>query len=418
MNHEPDPRGVELPAPTAAPLILALGIALTAAGLALNYAFAVVGGGLFLAGLGQWIAQLLPGRGHVYEPYAERQPSPVRRAPHGVERLEVGMPGYRFRLPVRVHPVSSGVRGGLVGGLIMPLPALAWGLWSGHGAWYPLNLLAGMALPGVGELSVAELEQFRPALAAVAAAIHVTLSLTLGLIYGALMPTLPRIPKALAWGALLMPLLWTSASYAALSLVNPPVRALIEWPWFVVSQGIFGLVAALVFLRQLPRGPLVAGLLGGVAGGLMMPLPALAWSELSGHGVWYPSNLLAAMAMPHVREFTVAELERFRGEWLIAALAAHAVLALAFGLAFGLVLPRLPSIPAPIAWGGMLLPLLWTAASFGLMGVVNPVLQERVAWPWFIASQFVFGFAAALVVVRSEQVHVPPAGRGGEPNAR
>ncbi len=46
------------------------------------------------------------------------------------------------------------------------------------------------------------------------------------------------------------------------------------------------------------------------------------------------------------------------------------------------------------------------------MGIVNPLLQERVDWPWFIASQFVFGLAAAIVVVRSEKVYIPPAGRG------
>jgi hypothetical protein len=65
-----------------------------------------------------------------------------------------------------------------------------------------------------------------------------------------------------------------------------------------------------------------------------------------------------------------------------------------------------------MAWGGLLLPLLWTALSYGLMGVVNPVLQQRVDWPWFILSQFVFGIVAAIVVVRSEQVHIRPAGQG------
>ena len=52
------------------------------------------------------------------------------------------------------------------------------------------------------------------------------------------------------------------------------------------------------------------------------------------------------------------------------------------------------------------------------MGVVNPVLQQRVDWPWFIVSQFVFGIAASIVVVRSEQIRVPPAGRGPEPAQR
>ena len=37
------------------------------------------------------------------------------------------------------------------------------------------------------------------------------------------------------------------------------------------------------------------------------------------------------------------------------------------------------------------MPLLWTGASYGLMGIVNPVLRGGVDWPWFIVSQFVFG---------------------------
>jgi hypothetical protein len=51
------------------------------------------------------------------------------------------------------------------------------------------------------------------------------------------------------------------------------------------------------------------------------------------------------------------------------------------------------------------------------MGVVNPVLQGQVDWAWFIASQFVFGVAAAVVVIRSEKLPVPPAGRGPDRGA-
>ena len=47
----------------------------------------------------------------------------------------------------------------------------------------------------------------------------------------------------------------------------------------------------------------------------------------------------------------------------------------------------------------------------------NPLLRDRVNWPWFIFSQFVFGVVAAVVVVRTETIHVPPAGSGpaGQP---
>ena len=60
------------------------------------------------------------------------------------------------------------------------------------------------------------------------------------------------------------------------------------------------------------------------------------------------------------------------------------------------------------------MPLVWTGVSYGLMGVVNPLLQEAVDWPWFIVSQFVYGITAAIVVVRTEEIPVPPAGRGSD----
>ena len=59
------------------------------------------------------------------------------------------MPGYRLRLPEEVHPISAGIKGGIVGGLVMPVPALLYGYFSGHGIWYPVNLLAGMVVPGI-----------------------------------------------------------------------------------------------------------------------------------------------------------------------------------------------------------------------------------------------------------------------------
>jgi hypothetical protein len=120
------------------------------------------------------------------------------------------------------------------------------------------------------------------------------------------------------------------------------------------------------------------------------------------------------MVLPAPGVVEVAELGRFHAEWFVAAGAMHLVLSACFGVLFALVSPRLPAIPAPFAWGGLVLPMVWTGISYGLMGVVNPVLQDHVSWPWFIVSQFVYGVAAALVVLRSETVHVPPAGPGPE----
>ena len=124
------------------------------------------------------------------------------------------------------------------------------------------------------------------------------------------------------------------------------------------------------------------------------------------------------MILPGPGSLEAADLGSFHTDWFLGAGAVHAVLSIGFGVLFALVMPRLPPMPAPVAWGGLVLPLLWTGITYGLMGVVNPVLQERVDWAWFIVSQFVFGVAAAGVVLRSEMVHIPPAGRRTRPGGR
>ena len=166
------------------------------------------------------------------------------------------------------------------------------------------------------------------------------------------MPMLPKIPKPIAWGALLMPLLWTAVNFVALGIVNPLVRASIEWPWFILSQFVFGVVAATgVHDVSRDRNAIAAGLIGGIVGGVSMAVPALLWSLATGHGIWYPINLLSAIAIPHAGEPSLIELQQFHSDWFIAAVVAHAVLSLVFGLAFAIVLPGLPAIPAPLAWG-------------------------------------------------------------------
>jgi hypothetical protein len=268
-----------------------------------------------------------------------------------------------------------------------------------------------MVLPGIGRMPETELEQFHLSLLLLGIFIHAVLSTVLGLIYGVLLPTLPEIPRPIAWGGLLMPLLWTGVSFAMMGSVNPVLAKGVDWPWFIASQFLFGVAAAFVVIRSPGLHPVLRGLLGGIAGGLLMPIPALLWSLISGHGLWYSVNLLAAMIRPGLGS-NAAELKQFHGNWLIAAIGIHVVMSVSFGVLYGLLLPALRPIPGPLAWGGLLLPLLWTATSHSLMGVVNPLLQQRVDWPWFVVSQFVFGLVAAVVVLRSEKVYITPAGRG------
>jgi len=408
---------VNMPRATAAPVVLAFGLTLLAAGVATGPAFFVVGALVIVAGLSIWIIQLLPGRGHVHESLAEpARQRPMTGLPGRVEHLRPGMPGYRLRLPQAVHPISAGIKGGIAGGAAMPVPALLWGLSSGHGLWYPVNLLAGMVIPGVGGMTLPELEQFHTSLLLIALIIHIAISLVTGLIYGVLLPTLPSVPRPIAWGALFMPILWTGASYVAMRVANPALPDKVVWPWFILSQLIFGItMPAVVLGLQKVRWvapTLLAGAVGGLVGGVAMAVPAVLWAAASGHGFWYPINLLAGMILPGPGTLEGAELGRFHTDWFLTAGGIHAVLSICFGCLFALAAPRLPPMPGPIAWGGLVLPLMWTGTAYGLMGVVNPELQEGVDWAWFIVSQFVFGVVAAAVVQSSELVYILPAGRG------
>src|ERR1700722_7997271 len=116
--------GIRMPRPTAGPMIMGVGIVSVAAGVPFGISLSVAGAILFVAGLTIWIRDLMPGRGHFHEQRVPpaRRPREIAVAPGTVEQLQAGMPGYRMRLPLHVHPISAGIRGGLCGGLLMPVP--------------------------------------------------------------------------------------------------------------------------------------------------------------------------------------------------------------------------------------------------------------------------------------------------------
>jgi hypothetical protein len=253
----PDSNVVEMPRPTIAPMALALGMVLLASGAPLGMPFSIVGAFIFITSLSIWVGELLPGRGHCYEPLAAptRRAKPVAAELEKVEHLRPGMPGYRARLPEAVHPLSAGIKGGVLGGLVMPIPALLYGVLSGHGIWYPVNLLAGMVVPGIGAMSPAQVEQFSLPLLLTGVFIHATIAVVFGLLYGVLLPMLPAVPRlgipaSLAWGGIIFPLLWTAVSYGLMGVANPVLQARVDWSWFILSQFVFGMVAAFVVDRS------------------------------------------------------------------------------------------------------------------------------------------------------------------------
>ncbi|MCE9564821.1 MAG: hypothetical protein K8U57_22535 [Planctomycetes bacterium] len=252
MTHTTDKKpGVEMPKPTVWPMILALSITLIAAAAALGApAFAVIGGLLFVTSFCGWMNALLPHRGHEHEPL-RALPTPITGQVGTVEHLQPGMTGYRFRLPEKVHPISAGIKGGIVGGLVMPIPALVWAVLSNHSLWFPVNLLAGIVLPGLDEMPADELQKFNMLWFVIGVVGHAVMSLTVGLIYGVLLPT---IPGAARWqilvGGIVLPLIWTGFSRGSMGIANPALQHNVDWLYYALSQYVFGLAAAIVVVRS------------------------------------------------------------------------------------------------------------------------------------------------------------------------
>jgi len=241
------PESVVLPAPTAWPMAFAFGLALLAAGMATSGYVSMLGAVLALAGVVGWFRQVLPAEAHEPVSVEGDVPQVVTVRPL-VERLALAPDVQRAWLPLETYPITAGLKGGLAGSVAMALLAILYGLLSRHGPWYPINLLSAGFFPAEMTSSTARLEAFQPAAFAIAAVIHLTTSVVVGLLYGAMLPMLPRRPIIL--GGLLAPLVWSGLLHGILGIINPVLDAHVDWGWFVLSQVGFGLVAGVVVSRQ------------------------------------------------------------------------------------------------------------------------------------------------------------------------
>ncbi|MGD0911664.1 MAG: hypothetical protein ABR928_07205 [Terracidiphilus sp.] len=264
---------IQLPAPTAWPIVLAFGCTLAAAGLVTNVAISVLGGLLMLAGCIGWFRQVLPHEQHEEVPVVD-QPVVIASSRRLVERIVLSAE-HRAHLPLETYPIMSGIKGGIAGGIAMIFPALLYGLIAQHSIWYPVNLLGGAGVANWRNPTTADIAAFHWQGLLVGIVIHVVTCLLIGLLYGAMLPMLPRHPVVL--GGILAPVLWTGVLHSFMGIINPALAAHIAWGWFLVSQVTYGITAGFVVSRQerIPTGQSLpfAARLGIEAPGLMESRP-------------------------------------------------------------------------------------------------------------------------------------------------
>jgi hypothetical protein len=238
---------IHLPAPTAWPIILAFGVTLLMAGLVTSASVSILGVILFVSGCIGWFREVLP---HEKEETIEvkLEAAVVSTSRREVERLPVAPDLPRALLPLETYPVSAGIKGGLAGAVAMAVLACLYGLLKQGSIWYPINLLAATVYTQSLQLGTTSLTSFHLISFLLATAIHLLTSLLVGLLYGAMLPMVPRRPIIL--GGIVAPILWTGLLHSILGLLNPLLDQRISWPWFVASQFAFGIVAGLVVVRQ------------------------------------------------------------------------------------------------------------------------------------------------------------------------
>ncbi|MFP5206932.1 MAG: hypothetical protein ACLGSH_16390 [Acidobacteriota bacterium] len=237
---------IALPAPTAWPIVLAFGCTLAAAGLVTAPFIGYLGGLLIVFACVGWFRQVLPHEKHE-EVEVTDQPIAIESPRSLVERIQLD-PRHRAHVPVETYPVLSGIRGGIAGGIAMIFPALIYGWIAQHSIWYPVNLLGGAGVVHWRNPSIADIAAFHWQGLLVAIGIQVVASLSVGLLYGAMLPMFPRHPILL--GGILAPLLWTGLLHSFMGVINPALADHIAWGWFLVSQVTFGVVAGIVVARQ------------------------------------------------------------------------------------------------------------------------------------------------------------------------
>ena len=144
--------------------------------------------------------------------------------------------------------------------------------------------------------------------------------------------------------------------------------------------------------------PISAGVKGGLAGSVAMAILACAYGVLKAGSIWYPINLLAAVAYRESLRLVPAQLNSFHADAFAIAFVLHGIVSIFVGMLYGAMLPMFPR--RPIVLGGFIAPVLWSGLLYTILGLLNPLLASHIDWFWFMASQVAFGVVAGLVVVR------------------
>ena len=238
-------RTIEIPARTAWPIVLAAGLTLILAGLVTGLSISLLGAIIACAGAYGWFRNVLPVEDHESVQVDQESPLAVTTR-REVARVTFTQAPHRALLPIEIYPVSAGIKGGLAGGAAMACLAVLYGIASGHGIWYPINLLAAGFMPE--STGTQHLEAFHSSVFVIAFTIHLLASLLVGLLYGAVLPSASEKADCVGRHHRAHVLVWAPLFHSRYR--QSDAESANRLVLVVLSQIGFGIVAGIVVARQ------------------------------------------------------------------------------------------------------------------------------------------------------------------------
>ena len=166
--------------------------------------------------------------------------------------------------------------------------------------------------------------------------------------------------------------------------------------------------------------PYSSGIKAGLAGGAVMAVLAILYGIVKQGSIWYPVNLMAAAGVSSLTDASLEQLRAFHAVGFGVALVFHVILSVLIGLVYAVLVPMFPR--RGWFWAGIVTPLFWTGLFHATARLINPALEARVDWPWFVICQVAFGLVTGYIVARSESIETrqtwPLAARAGIHSAR
>jgi hypothetical protein len=129
---------------------------------------------------------------------------------------------------------------------------------------------------------------------------------------------------------------------------------------------------------------------------------ACLYGLIAQHSIWYPVNLMAGAVVPQIGLATIEQLRAFNGGAFLAALLGHVTLSILVGIIYAVMLPMFPKY-APF-WAGILMPLFWSALIAVALNLLNPAMNGRINWVWFVVCQLAYGLVSGYFIARSTSI--------------